>query len=158
MQKESFYATLPKKRMAAGALFFNVAGEVLIVKPTYREGWLVPGGVVEERESPSAACVREVREELGLDIMPGQLLCIEYQSGEAERTESLQFIFFGGTLCTEQIAAIRIPLNEIAEYRFVDCQEALVKLTPRLAQRVSFALCALNQGRTIYAENGVAMA
>ncbi len=34
-----FYESLPGKRMAAGALFFNQAHEVLIVKPVYRDEW-----------------------------------------------------------------------------------------------------------------------
>jgi hypothetical protein len=38
--------------MAAGALFFNHRDEILILKPTYRDDWLIPGGVVELDESP----------------------------------------------------------------------------------------------------------
>jgi 8-oxo-dGTP diphosphatase len=44
---KDFYAALPAKRMASGALYFNNRGELLIVKPTYRAAWLIPGGVVE---------------------------------------------------------------------------------------------------------------
>ncbi len=35
----SLYEQLPKKRMAAGALFLNERQEILIVKPAYREFW-----------------------------------------------------------------------------------------------------------------------
>ena len=64
----SYYNTLPKKRMGASALFLDTQNNLLLVKPTYRPFWLLTGGVIEENESPRIACLREVKEELGLDI------------------------------------------------------------------------------------------
>jgi ADP-ribose pyrophosphatase YjhB (NUDIX family) len=52
MNTFDYTAGLPMKRMAAGALFFNANRQILIVQPTYRESWLVPGGIVEAHESP----------------------------------------------------------------------------------------------------------
>ncbi len=40
--RKAFFATLARKRMAAGALFFDAAGRIYLVKPTYRAGWLIP--------------------------------------------------------------------------------------------------------------------
>jgi 8-oxo-dGTP diphosphatase len=73
----SNFEMLPKKRMASAALFLNAQNDMLIVKPIYRKDWLLPGGVVEERESPRQACIREVKEELGLDVAESQLLCVD---------------------------------------------------------------------------------
>ena len=42
-----FSELLPRKRMASAALFLNAQSEILIVKPIYREFWLLPGGVIE---------------------------------------------------------------------------------------------------------------
>ena len=75
----SLYEQLPKKRMAAGALFLNERQEILIVKPAYREFWLLPGGVIEDGESPRQACMREIREELGLEVWVEKLLCVDYK-------------------------------------------------------------------------------
>jgi 8-oxo-dGTP diphosphatase len=154
MAEKDFSAGLPRKRMAAGALFLDDARRVLIVKPTYRAEWLVPGGVVEEDESPRAACAREIREELGLPLEPGRLLCVEYRSAHDRRTECVQFIFLGGVLSPGTIAQITLPQAELTDYRFVASAEAAVMLAPRLAPRIALALTALADGRTIYAEDG----
>lgn len=42
-----FYNSLLKKQIAAGVLFFDNKGELLIVKPSYKNHWSVPGGVIE---------------------------------------------------------------------------------------------------------------
>jgi hypothetical protein len=55
----AYSASLPAKRMASGCLFLNKAGELLIVKPVYRDDWLLPGGSLEKDESPAQGCARE---------------------------------------------------------------------------------------------------
>lgn len=43
-------------------------GRWLMVKPVYRAGWSLPGGLIDRGESPADAVVREVMEELGLRV------------------------------------------------------------------------------------------
>ncbi len=75
--------------MGAGALIRNVAGRVLAVEPTYKKTWELPGGSVEADESPRAACIREIEEELGLRMDVGRLLCLEWQGqSPTERSRS----------------------------------------------------------------------
>ena len=50
---KAFIATLPTRRLAAGALIRNERGEMLLVKPNYKDGWILPGGTVEAGELPS---------------------------------------------------------------------------------------------------------
>ncbi|MBX6722278.1 MAG: NUDIX hydrolase, partial [Dactylosporangium sp.] len=38
---------------------------VLLVRPTYKPYWDIPGGYVQPGESPLAACKREIRASLG---------------------------------------------------------------------------------------------
>ncbi len=44
-------------------------GALLLVRHVYRRRWGVPGGLLERREDPADAAVRECREEVGLDIV-----------------------------------------------------------------------------------------
>jgi 8-oxo-dGTP pyrophosphatase MutT (NUDIX family) len=43
-------------------------GHVLLVETAYRPGWGFPGGMVDRRERPDVAVLREVREEVGLEV------------------------------------------------------------------------------------------
>ncbi|MGH3757484.1 NUDIX domain-containing protein [Actinophytocola sp.] len=71
---DQYVAGLARKRMAAGVLFRDKAGRVLLVEPSYKPNWEIPGGAVEADESPWDAAVRELGEELGWDRPLGRLL------------------------------------------------------------------------------------
>lgn len=99
-------------RVAAGALIRDAEGRILLVKPTYKEGWDIPGGYVEPGESPAEACKRELAEEIGLDRDPGRLLLVDWPPHPAEG-DKLLFIFHGGSL--ENAAEVCPDRDEIAE-------------------------------------------
>ena len=45
----------------------------------YKDGWEFPGGKVEPGESPERALVRELKEELAVDVIVGERICtVEY--------------------------------------------------------------------------------
>jgi 8-oxo-dGTP pyrophosphatase MutT (NUDIX family) len=46
----------------------DASGSVLLIRHTYRKDWGLPGGLLDRGERPDAAAVREVREEVGLDV------------------------------------------------------------------------------------------
>ena len=57
------------------AAIFDEHGRILCVRLNYAsKGWTTPGGRVEGGESPLDALAREVREEAGLEVEPGDLL------------------------------------------------------------------------------------
>jgi ADP-ribose pyrophosphatase YjhB (NUDIX family) len=144
----------PCRRVAAGALVFDGDGRLLIVKPTYREGWVVPGGVVEAGESPLDACRREAHEELGIDLPIGRLLAVDHVSATADRPEGYMFMFDGGILDAPAIATIRFATSELSAAEFVDREWALSRLLPRLAARVRSSFEALDSNTVLYLENG----
>lgn len=152
---KEFYPSLPRKRMASGALFFNARGEILIVKPLYRPDWLIPGGVTEEDESPRMGCARETREEIGLEVSIGRVLCVEYQARSGPKTESLQWVFDGGILSETQISRIRLLDGELGEFRFAGREEALQLLNRSLGRRVAHALAVRERGGDVYLEKAV---
>lgn len=153
MNRQKYLASLPRKIMGAGCLLFDEGDNILIVKPIYKDYWTLPGGVVEQNESPRDACIREVKEEIGINIEPERLLCIDYTSIEQKDIESLQFIFLGGVLSSEMISTIKIATDEISEYRFLPPQPALSLMSTILSRRVAKCLTIKNSDRLFYLED-----
>src|ERR1700729_3226860 len=112
-------ASLARKRMAAGTLFRDQDGQVLLVDPVYRATWDLPGGAVEAEESPHAGCRREVTEELGLDRPAGRVLAVDWVPSRPGRPEGLIVVYDGGVLTARDIAAITVPDGELAGFAFV---------------------------------------
>jgi 8-oxo-dGTP pyrophosphatase MutT (NUDIX family) len=149
-----YTATLPRKRMASGVLFTDAAGRVLLVEPTYKDTWEVPGGSVEAEESPYEAAVREVKEELDLPVTPGRLLVVDWVPPSSIRTEGVMFIYAGGLLETARERDIRLPAGELRSWAWCSASEADARLAQPLARRVRAAVRALAQNATFYLENG----
>lgn len=149
-----FYKNVPKKRISSGAVILNANEEVLIVKPSYKDHWSIPGGIVEKDESPLNGCVREVREEIGIAMKENRLLCVDYVIDSVVRGDILHFIFFGGKLDDGEISSIRVDGEEILEYRFLPAQEAVPLLSAWLGNRLAACLEALGKGKTDYLEYG----
>src|SRR5712691_8944824 len=110
---DQYVASLARKRMAAGALFCDEAGGILLVNPVYKPTWDLPGGAVEAEESPHATCRREVAEELGLDRPVGRVLAVDWVPSRPGRPEGLILVYDGGMLTADDIEAIRVPGGEL---------------------------------------------
>ncbi|WP_229789276.1 NUDIX domain-containing protein [Pilimelia terevasa] len=151
-----YTATLARKRAAAAVLFHDARGRVLIVEPTYKDYWEIPGGAVNADESPRDAAAREIKEELGLVVRPGRLLAVDWVPPREGRTEGLMFVFDGGTLTAAAAAAVKLPADELRSWRWCSRQEAAERLSPLLARRAAAAWEAALAGSTVYLENGYA--
>ncbi len=145
--------SLPQKRMGAGCLFFDEQGCVMLVKPTYKSVWEIPGGVVELNESPKQCCQREIREEIGLERKIGDLLVVDYNSPTEKKTESLMFIFNGGVLTLSEIESIQLRQDELSEFRFFSIESLPNEMTDTLRNRVLAAWQRVTKSNGIYLEN-----
>jgi 8-oxo-dGTP pyrophosphatase MutT (NUDIX family) len=149
-----FIAGLTRVRAAAGAVIRDADGRVLLVRPTYKPTWELPGGALEPDESPLTACRRELGEEIGFVPPLGGLLCVDWVSPRPPWDGGLMFLFDGGVLSAAQIADIRLPREELEKYDFVPQADLASVLIPRLARRVLACLRQRGQGG-VYLENGV---
>lgn len=147
-ERQKFLATLPRKRVAAGALIRDQNGHICLVEPTYRTKWSFPGGTVETDESPSQGCFREVREEIGLDLDPGRLLCVDWVASGPDPDDALVFVYDGGVLDAEEIDRIVTPPDELHGFRFVALDDVPALITERNLRRVRAAFGALADGGT----------
>jgi 8-oxo-dGTP diphosphatase len=140
---------------AAGALFFHADGQLLIVEPVYQSTWEIPGGAIERGETPRDACVRELREELGIESDVGRLLVVDWVPGHTgEPDERVRFLFEGGRLTDERLDAISLPPHELESWACVPVEDLFTMLSADLTRRVNAALDAIAKGETYYLENG----
>jgi 8-oxo-dGTP diphosphatase len=130
--KPFIIATLPA---SAGALIYDRSGRLLILNPTYKSGWTIPGGVMEaDGESPWQACQREVREECGLEVTSGRLACMDFRRPKPGNP--------GG---------MTLQAQEVSEYRLAPWPDALRLLRKPIRRRVR---AARRSGAPRYLENG----
>jgi len=138
--------------VSAGALIYDGTRRLLILKPTYKSGWTIPGGVMEpDGETPWDACRREVREECGIEVHSGRLACIDFRPVRPGHPGGIRFLFDCGTADDAALAAITVQPEEVAEYQLVPLDAALVLLRPAIRRRVD---AASRHNRFVYLEDG----
>ena len=114
----------------------------------------MPGGVIELDESPKSALIREVKEELNLQLGSDNIkfLLIDYMAGNGDITEALMFVFSGGLVSEEKRKSIRLPKDELKSYKFADKFEAAALLGTNLGDRLLRAIEAQKSGSFSYFE------
>ncbi|HTZ10162.1 MAG TPA: NUDIX hydrolase [Acidimicrobiales bacterium] len=143
---------VPRVPASAGALVFDVRGRLLVLKPTYKGGWTVPGGQMEaDGETPWETCRREAREECGLELRHGTLVCVDFLRPRPARPGGLRLLFHCGTVDDGALEAIVVQPEEIAEHRLVEPAAALELLSGPVRRRVGAALGATG---LVYLEDG----
>lgn len=146
---------VPAIPVSAGALIFGPGKRLLILKPTYKSGWTIPGGVMESGgETPWEACQREVREECGLEVTRARLACVDFRRPRPGRSGGIRFLFDCGTLSAAVLAGVVLQAAEISEYRLVPAAGALPLLRGPVRRRVRAALASrvttyLEEGRPL---------
>jgi len=143
---------LPGIPVSTGALIYDRGGRLLILKPTYKSGWTIPGGVMEaDGESPWEACQREVREETGLEVSRGRLAAMDFRRPREGRPGGVRFLFDCGSLSDKALAGLKLQPEEISESRLVPLPDALALLRGPIRRRVRAA----TKGRgLVYLEDG----
>lgn len=138
--------------MGSGVFFFDNDGKLFLLNLTYKNHWNIPGGVVDADESPRAAAIREVREEIGLHKTDLEFVCVHYKPGATEKLESLQFIFFGGVLSEDEIHKIQLQEDEVSEFGFFSEEEAMQIVSGSMQKRLKACFQAIARERPIYLE------
>jgi 8-oxo-dGTP diphosphatase len=116
--------TLPKRMSSAAIMVENSAGELLIVKANYKEYWTLPGGIIDEGETPKQAACREVNEEVGIDIKPEQVTFVAVVDRISNEAQTYQFLFKAELPSDTKII---LQSSELDEYAFVARDKVLTK-------------------------------
>lgn len=151
--EDHYYTRLARTRQGAGALITTHDGRIVMIVTTYRDFYELPGGAVEVGETPPAACARECREELHIDLDVGRLLAIDHQTDVTPGADSVMFVYDGGQLAAEALTN-RPPDAEVASIALVPPGQLDSVTIPRLAGRIRAALTARKNDSVCEAING----
>jgi len=91
-------------RSGSFAIILDAAGAVLLCHRTDIDLWNLPGGGVEDGESPWDAAVRETREEVGLEIEIDRLAGVYFKPEVTEIVFSFVARIVGGSPRTSEEA------------------------------------------------------
>ena len=114
------YNKQPAKRMGSMVLLFSPEGDLLVTKPTYKQGWSLVGGTVDEGESPLRAAARETGEEVGLKLSLERFTFsgMRYAHPKETMKDFIQ-IFFSVHLHPDELSLIKPRRREISEFKFI---------------------------------------
>ncbi|MEP7191800.1 MAG: NUDIX hydrolase [Actinomycetota bacterium] len=144
-------AGLPTKRLIAQGLIRNHAGEILLCELTYKKEWDLPGGVVDPHESPAQALVREIREELAVELLPRSLVAVNWLPRYRGWDDAMLFVFDLG-VDDQVIARAHLEPNELRSLHWCTPEQVEQSAAPYVTRMLS-GLAHLPEG-TAYLEDG----
>ena len=134
----------PNWKVSVNALIETSDG-MLLVKPSYKKGWDLPGGIVESDESPVEGLMREIVEELGTSAKIGGLRCVDYIHSDWESRPVIMLIF-SATISVNEVC---IDGQELIDWRIVPRDIALNTVSKNMKIRLS----RIWSGTLIYGES-----
>lgn len=123
-REERFFATLPRKVVAAAVLCRADDGRLLCVYDRFKGHWTIPGGVVDPDESPRDGAEREAWEETGVRVAAGPALGLFAGSWPDRLVIVYDAVPVGGGAPTTGAA----HHHEVGEAAWLDLPEALERL------------------------------
>lgn len=151
----AYYAAQPSPLVAATGIVLDTRGRVLVLTTSYKEDLELPGGTVEDTETPEEGLARELKEELDLSLPVGRLLAVDSRPPGPLGRSLIVHVHLVGPLAPGEAAAISFPDGEITGARWLRPDEACAVLPDRIAPRLRAGLAALHSGSFAHLVDGV---
>ena len=116
---------LPKKNMSALVLV-QCNQDILMLKPSYKNHFVFPGGVADQNESPRQTAIRELSEETGISVTEDDLSFtgVSYMPSHNDFPEKIVFSFLYN--CHER-PSLHLQADEIESAEWIPIDNILEK-------------------------------
>ena len=114
-ENKAWRARQPQKMVVVKVIIKSDEGRILLAKPDYKKSWQLPGGGVDDGESPEQAVVREIKEELNLEISEDSL---RIKGTIYKRDEELLFVIYESNELIPENTKLTVQENEITDFQF----------------------------------------
>ena len=108
-------AQQPQKMIVVKVVIKSDRGNILLAKPNYKKSWQLPGGGVDDGESPEEAAIREVREELSLNLA---LDSLQLKGTIYKQDEELLFLVYEAGEVISEDTQLHVEEGEITDFQF----------------------------------------
>lgn len=145
---------LPTHVQTVAGIVLNEHGELLLVK-TYRNGWVMPGGIVEEGETLLEGLQREIKEETGILADVEVLYCLSSNVTSHPGYNGVKRVptkVISDFICRYR-SGIPRPSSENSQTAWVALEEAQEKITAE-PFKSRFECYLAYQGRPFYLAYG----
>lgn len=115
-------ASKHKRAASASVIIEDTRGRLLVVKAHYKPYWSLPGGFIDEGDTPREAAVREVSEETGIELDASNLEFAAFIDRISDVADTYLFVFRVIDPVDPDIKIV-LQSDEIAEYSWVTRQE-----------------------------------
>ncbi|UQX04000.1 NUDIX hydrolase [Streptomyces sp. RerS4] len=151
----AYYAAQTSPLVAATGIVMDTEGRVLVLATSYKEDLELPGGTVEDTETPEAGLARELEEELSLTVPVGRLLAVDScRPGRLGRS-LVAHVHLVGPLTADRARSLAFADGEITQAYWLTPEEAQRRLPARPAARLRAGLAALRLGSFAHLVDGV---
>jgi ADP-ribose pyrophosphatase YjhB (NUDIX family) len=149
----------PNARLVARGLVTDSEGRWLLVQNVAEADSkpVIPGGHVEDDESPRAACTREVGEEAGVRVEAGRLLTIGWEPPNGHPSTRTTLIFECRALNTDTAQPQRTVTDGEHITTWMTPREALTVLRPDIATALAMWCQNPSVDGTLYIEDPAAV-
>ena len=108
--------------------------KLLVVRVRDNVKWYLPGGKIESGETKEQALIREIKEELNVDLIPSSIEFVTMVSDKAYGIDDDVELYCFRAKFTGEI----IPVAEISEVQYLDWQQNADLLAPAVLKLCRF--------------------
>ncbi|HIZ98568.1 MAG TPA: NUDIX hydrolase [Candidatus Janibacter merdipullorum] len=144
---------LPKKRLIAQGVLRTDGDRVALCQLVYKKDWDLPGGIVDPDESPASCVVREVKEELGLDVTVQGLLAVNWLPPYRGWDDALLCLFDLGSVPADTLDGAVLQKREIKAVHWADAATVEARTAPYTAAMLAEVVG--DPDGTLFLENSV---